>query len=269
MPKSRIPMFATCNDTDRFAVCVDGRFGLFSSREDAERVYALIGGRDEEGELEETPFGSAALLPPGGGGNRTRAVLSAFAPVDIEAYIRLSWDDYHNPPESALPLPAGSPADPWGDILAGLFLGIDSPRSCAPWNAEEVAALERRQDDPAKPPYTCGRCPAHLVPKSEGWYCPSCCRLVQNWAYRVDIDRHIPSPSPSSRPDGELVLRRASENERLAGWHFAFEVLQQIRRETYPAAGECPRLEEIDAVLAVLAKHHLLNKTRVIDAKVN
>lgn len=65
------------------------------------------------------------------------------------------------------------------------------------------------------------------------------------------------------------MLRRASENERQAGWHFAVEVLQQIRLETYPVAGECPRLEEIDAVLAVLNKHHLLNKTRVIDAKVN
>ena len=138
-------------------------------------------------------------------------------------------------------------------------MGIDSPRSCAPWCAEEVAALERRQVDPANPPYTCNRCPSPLVPKSEGWYCPSCGRLVQTWAHRVDLDRRLPSPSLSSRPDGELVLRRASENERQAGWHFAFEVLQQIRRETYPVAGECPRLEEIDAVLAVLNKHHLVN----------
>lgn len=137
-------------------------------------------------------------------------------------------------------------------------LGIDSPRACAPWSAEEVAALERRQDDPANPPYTCGRCPAPLVPKSEGWYCPSCGRLVQTWVHRVDLDRPLPSPSPSSNRDGELVLRRASEKERQAGWHFDFEVLHQLRRETYSVVGECPRLEEIDAVLAVLAKHNLL-----------
>lgn len=113
--RTAIPIFASQNDTDYFAVCVDSRFGLFPTREEAERVYALIGGYDGDDGLAETPFGSAMLIPPDGGcRNSTRDKLSAFAPVDIEAYIRLSWDDYHNPPESALQLPAGSPADPWG-----------------------------------------------------------------------------------------------------------------------------------------------------------
>ena len=244
MSEDRIPMFATRNDTDQFAVCVDGRFGLFPSREDAERVYALIGGRNEEGELEETPFGSAVLLPPGGGGNRTRANLSEFAPVDIEAYIRSSWDDYHNPAESALPVPATAPADPCGDVLANIFMGLDAPKVFAPWIAEQVAALELRQDDPSRHPYTCGRCPAPLVPKREGWYCPSCGRLVQAWAHRQDLDDFLPRVALSHR-DEKLVLRLAGAADRRTGWRFDFDTLEAIRRAARTLFIELPGGREV------------------------
>lgn len=55
-----IKMFATNNSTAKWAVCVDGIFGLFDTKEKAESVYALIGNS-----IDDSPFGSCQMLPPG------------------------------------------------------------------------------------------------------------------------------------------------------------------------------------------------------------
>lgn len=59
-----------------------------------------------------------------------------------------------------------------------------------PWSAEQVAALNRRQNNPELHPYTCGgnRTDAdhldgegRLVATPEGWKCPFC-DYRQDWA---------------------------------------------------------------------------------------
>jgi len=60
----KIRMFATANDTDKWAVCVDGFFGLFDDKTAAVKVYNLIGGESNE-DLGDTAFGSCQILPPG------------------------------------------------------------------------------------------------------------------------------------------------------------------------------------------------------------
>jgi len=62
---TKIKMFGTCNDTDKWAVCVDGYFGLFADKVSAERVYDMIGGTDGSDGLADTAFGSCCILSPG------------------------------------------------------------------------------------------------------------------------------------------------------------------------------------------------------------
>lgn len=67
----------------------------------------------------------------------------------------------------------------------------DKPRIPAPFTAEQVAALNARQQDGRFHPYTCGsgrRQDEHhldgegvLVATEEGWVCPYC-DYRQNWA---------------------------------------------------------------------------------------
>ncbi len=60
----------------------------------------------------------------------------------------------------------------------------------APWTSDKVAALEKRQADSHKHPYTC-ICGEYLVPTMMGWVC-SKCTYTQNWAHWVDvIDRTV------------------------------------------------------------------------------
>lgn len=97
---NRIPMFATANDTDQYAVCVDGRFGLFTTKEEAVRVYQLASPITGEGY--DTHFGSCEFLPPhtrpmmdlglaaklGEDPDMTKACISELRSIDIESYIR-------------------------------------------------------------------------------------------------------------------------------------------------------------------------------------
>jgi hypothetical protein len=93
---TKISMFATSNDTDRWAVCVDGYFGLFAGQPEAERVYSLIGGHEGDDGLADTAFGSAQLLPPGhvakfiGGWIPESGIslISEHRAIDIDGYIR-------------------------------------------------------------------------------------------------------------------------------------------------------------------------------------
>jgi hypothetical protein len=95
-------MFATHNDTDKWAVCVDGFFGLVETEEEAmalDRDILRGSSAPETDELCETPFGSAAVLRPGyvarffdgsepeGGFDR----ISAHDPIDIADYISKNW----------------------------------------------------------------------------------------------------------------------------------------------------------------------------------
>lgn len=95
--KTRIPMFATANDTDQWAVCVDGYFGLFATQAEAQRVYGLICAAGQH--FDDTAFGSCQLLHPGyrplnglsatlgEPQDMTEAVLSQRRAIDIEGYI--------------------------------------------------------------------------------------------------------------------------------------------------------------------------------------
>lgn len=91
----KIKMFATHNDTDKYAVCVDGYFGLFDTEAEAKRVWDMIGGTSGSDGLADTAFGSASFLRPGhvvkfydesepdGGFDR----ISDHQPIDIKGYI--------------------------------------------------------------------------------------------------------------------------------------------------------------------------------------
>lgn len=93
---TQIPMFATANDTVNFAVAVDGKFGFFSSREQALLAYDSICSPDQH--FDDSCFGACQLLPPGyrpinglakPGESRemTRALLSEHRAIDIADYI--------------------------------------------------------------------------------------------------------------------------------------------------------------------------------------
>jgi hypothetical protein len=61
----------------------------------------------------------------------------------------------------------------------------------APWTEEQVKSLAERQACGAMHEYTCGECPgikAELIPTPDGWFCPQCEKLVQDWAHRSDAD---------------------------------------------------------------------------------
>lgn len=58
----RIEKMKTANLT-KYAVTIDNAYQIFDTKEEAEQVYALIGGTGgESDELSDTPFGSAFLL---------------------------------------------------------------------------------------------------------------------------------------------------------------------------------------------------------------
>lgn len=64
--KTELLIFASHNSTDQYAILIDDRLGLYDSREEAHRVYRLIGGTDygDDDGLAETPFGACQLIPP-------------------------------------------------------------------------------------------------------------------------------------------------------------------------------------------------------------
>lgn len=91
-------MFATSNDTDKWAVCVDGFFGLFKNKSEAENAYSEIGGCDGSDGLAETPFESAELLAPNThikeepwGGWKCHTKLSEKVEINILDYIKKGW----------------------------------------------------------------------------------------------------------------------------------------------------------------------------------
>lgn len=99
MEKIKISMFSTDNDTDKYAVCVDGYFELFETSEEANRVYELTGGVDGEDGASGTPFGSVSLLPPHNDatnifGQPAESKISSFSPIKMEKYIRTGWKIY-------------------------------------------------------------------------------------------------------------------------------------------------------------------------------
>lgn len=83
----KITMFATANDTDVYVLAVDGYFG-YVTRQQAIRGYDMIG------DIENSPFGSAQILPPryqpidhwGKDMSEGRKV-SDYAPIDILDFI--------------------------------------------------------------------------------------------------------------------------------------------------------------------------------------
>jgi hypothetical protein len=91
MTIKKIEMFATHNDTDQYAICADGYFGLFDTRELAEQCYALVD------EICESGCGSMQMLPPGyeprnrlalGKPVMTQSRLSESRAIDIAHYIK-------------------------------------------------------------------------------------------------------------------------------------------------------------------------------------
>jgi len=86
---SKIEMFATENDTDLWAVAVDGFFGLFKTKTEADKVYSLIGGTDDDSgdQLAETAFGAAQQIPPRYKPKNAKCKISDFTPINIKDYI--------------------------------------------------------------------------------------------------------------------------------------------------------------------------------------
>ena len=62
----------------------------------------------------------------------------------------------------------------------------------APWNPTQVKNLTDRQQCKHLHPYTCGHCSENdetteLLPCGDGWYCPRCDCMVQDWAHTHDV----------------------------------------------------------------------------------
>lgn len=63
--------------------------------------------------------------------------------------------------------------------------GRNKPVS-APWTKEQVECLKLRQQDNLFHPYTCLYCSTDLEPRTIGWWCKKCKRIVQDWAHGTD-----------------------------------------------------------------------------------
>lgn len=93
--------FATRNNTDKWAIVVDGQYGLFATKDEAVKVYNLVGGADGSDGLADTPFGSCNILPPNSRPNwlpQFQAEMEAeelditdYTPIDITSYIIDHW----------------------------------------------------------------------------------------------------------------------------------------------------------------------------------
>ena len=86
-----ISVFFTNNDTRHWAVAVDGMFGLYATKADAQRVFDLTGGQEDD--LGGTPFREVHLMPPGWSSRSSSDSLSAHTAVNIEQYIvqHMTW----------------------------------------------------------------------------------------------------------------------------------------------------------------------------------
>lgn len=95
--KNKVRVFATENDTNFFAVIVDGFFGLFATKGEADAAYANISRKHH---FDDSPFGSCEFLPPMTilkyvGGYMPESGLdkiSAHKAIDISNYIEKSWN---------------------------------------------------------------------------------------------------------------------------------------------------------------------------------
>ena len=64
-------------------------------------------------------------------------------------------------------------------------------KSYAPWTDEQVAFLEKWQDDGKKHPFTC-ICGESLIPYKSGWECDEC-GYKQNWAHNFMVSPELPN----------------------------------------------------------------------------
>ena len=94
MKSNQIPMFATANDTDQWAVAVDGFYELFQSEEEARAVYKSLGASPGENGLDDTPFGSAQILHPRWRVTSKLSLLSDYEPENLRAYIAAAHKHY-------------------------------------------------------------------------------------------------------------------------------------------------------------------------------
>lgn len=87
--------FCTANSTNKYAVVIDGYFGLFDTLEQADDAWGETGGEGGD-DCGDTPFGYCELLPPNINQTRdylgnitTNADLADFTPIDIKRFIKL------------------------------------------------------------------------------------------------------------------------------------------------------------------------------------
>lgn len=101
----KINMFGTNNDTDKYVVAVDGYFGVFDNKKDAEKAYNMIGGYEGSDGLAETPFGSAQFMPPkftmkyrqGFEPREGMDLISKHKPINIVTYIKKKYERSKRP----------------------------------------------------------------------------------------------------------------------------------------------------------------------------
>ena len=91
-------MFKTYNNTKKWAVCVDGKYGLVETEKEADVLWELV--MKNEYHFDNTPFGSFQIIAPMTEPTATHTIpLSDFTAINIEQYIL----DAHNRPSPALP----------------------------------------------------------------------------------------------------------------------------------------------------------------------
>lgn len=94
-----INAYTVNNDTDKWVLIVDNKFGFFNTQAEANMAWSAIGGESDE-DLGDTPFGSAELLPPNYPKKQNRTELdgitqhfvSEYKPINIRDYILKTID---------------------------------------------------------------------------------------------------------------------------------------------------------------------------------
>ena len=56
------------------------------------------------------------------------------------------------------------------------------------WTPEQIASLQKRQEDSHLHPYTCRCHSKNLKPTENGWVCPETGKIIQTWAHAQDFE---------------------------------------------------------------------------------
>lgn len=109
------------------------------------------------------------------------------------------------------------------------YSGVNISR--APWTAEQIAILARRQQDNTVHPYTCNShgCKRSLLPTSAGLVCPAC-GYAQNWCLASEL-----ASNPNAKPSETVAATGAIDLTMWSGPHMTSPPMN-VKAEQPPPA---------------------------------